>query len=132
MQTWPLWESYYENNKWHWRQLRQNNEQRWPGEFSLKTPAIATSSSLLQVGPAMQIMPTMHPSTPGFRRRYAMVTAEAKRGAFMPLPDRPAYRPKENGSVKFIARRFGNGVYSTPANQIVEYQINDPRGTKVT
>ena len=23
-------------------------------------------------------------------------------------------------------------VYSTPANQVVEYQINDPRGTKVS
>src|SRR4030095_7580266 len=33
---------------------------------------------------------------------------------------------------KIIARRFGKGVYSTPANQIVEYQINDPRGTKVS
>ena len=33
---------------------------------------------------------------------------------------------------KFIARQFGNGVYSTPANQVIEYQINDPRGTKLT
>ena len=46
--------------------------------------------------------------------------------------DRPAYRPKETVQWKFIARRFGDGVYSTPANQIVEYQINDPRGTKVS
>ena len=46
--------------------------------------------------------------------------------------DRPAYRPKETVQWKFIARRFGNGVYSTPANQVVEYQINDPRGTKVS
>ena len=46
--------------------------------------------------------------------------------------DRPAYRPKETMQWKFIARRSKGGVYSTPANEIVEYQINDPRGTKVT
>ena len=46
--------------------------------------------------------------------------------------DRPAYRPKETLQWKFIARHSKNGVYSTPANQIVEYEINDPRGTKVT
>ena len=46
--------------------------------------------------------------------------------------DRPAYRPRETVQWKFIARRFGNGVYSTPASQVVEYQINDPRGTKIS
>jgi len=40
--------------------------------------------------------------------------------------------PKGTVQWKFTARRFGNGVYSTPANQVVEYQINDPRGTKVS
>src|SRR6185436_12492682 len=48
------------------------------------------------------------------------------------ITDRPAYRPKETVQWKFIARTFGNGTYSTPANQIVNYQITDPRGTKVT
>src|ERR1044072_6877755 len=46
--------------------------------------------------------------------------------------DRPAYRPKETLQWKFIARRSKGGVYSTPANEVVEYQINDPKGTKVT
>ena len=46
--------------------------------------------------------------------------------------DRPAYRPKETLQWKFIARQAKGGAYSTPANQIVEYVINDPRGTKVT
>ena len=45
--------------------------------------------------------------------------------------DRPAYRPKETVNWKFIARRYADGIYSTPANQTVEFQINDPRGTKV-
>ncbi|MDQ2856796.1 MAG: MG2 domain-containing protein, partial [Acidobacteriota bacterium] len=45
--------------------------------------------------------------------------------------DRPAYRPKETVQWKFIARRQDNGVYTTPANQVVEYEITDPRGIKV-
>ena len=32
---------------------------------------------------------------------------------------------------KFIARRHDAGGYTTPANQIVEFEIIDPRGTKV-
>ena len=45
--------------------------------------------------------------------------------------DRPAYRPGESAQWKFLARRYSEGVYSTPANQKIEFEINDPRGTKV-
>jgi uncharacterized protein YfaS (alpha-2-macroglobulin family) len=45
--------------------------------------------------------------------------------------DRPAYRPKETTNWKFIARRYNGSVYSTPANETIEYEITDPRGAKV-
>lgn len=45
--------------------------------------------------------------------------------------DRPAYRPKETANWKFTARRYNGSVYSTPANATVEFEITDPRGTKV-
>jgi uncharacterized protein YfaS (alpha-2-macroglobulin family) len=45
--------------------------------------------------------------------------------------DRPAYRPKETVDWKFIARRYNGSVYSTPANETIEYEITDPRGAKV-
>ena len=45
--------------------------------------------------------------------------------------DRPAYRPAETANWKFIARRYNGSVYSTPANVTIEYEITDPRGTKV-
>ena len=45
--------------------------------------------------------------------------------------DRPAYRPGESAQWKFLARRYTDGVYSTPANQKIEFEITDPRGTKV-
>ena len=45
--------------------------------------------------------------------------------------DRPAYRPKETVNWKFIARHSNGAVYSTPAGRTIEYEILDPRGTKV-
>jgi alpha-2-macroglobulin len=45
--------------------------------------------------------------------------------------DRPAFRPGEEAHWKIIARRYSSGVYSTPANQKIEFEITDPRGTKV-
>jgi uncharacterized protein YfaS (alpha-2-macroglobulin family) len=45
--------------------------------------------------------------------------------------DRPAYRPKEIVNWKFTARRYNGSVYSTPADQTVEFEITDPRGAKV-
>lgn len=45
--------------------------------------------------------------------------------------DRPAYRPKETVQWKFVARKYENSVYSTPANQVIEFEVLDPRGAKV-
>src|SRR5262249_30288049 len=45
--------------------------------------------------------------------------------------DRPAYRPNETVQWKFLARKFKEDVYSTPANQTIEYEIRDPRGNKI-
>src|SRR5262249_31893305 len=45
--------------------------------------------------------------------------------------DRPAYRPNEVAQWKFIARKYQGSVYSTPANQTIEFEIDDPRGVKV-
>jgi uncharacterized protein YfaS (alpha-2-macroglobulin family) len=45
--------------------------------------------------------------------------------------DRPAYRPNETAQFKFIARKYKDSQYTTPANQQVEYEITDPKGAKV-
>jgi uncharacterized protein YfaS (alpha-2-macroglobulin family) len=67
-----------------------------------------------------------------FASSYSYGTNDDQAWRIYAFTDRPAYRPKETLQWKFIARQFANGVYSTPANQTIEYQINDPRGTKVT
>jgi uncharacterized protein YfaS (alpha-2-macroglobulin family) len=45
--------------------------------------------------------------------------------------DRPAYRPGDTAQWKFIARSYVDGAYVTPGNQSVEFEVVDPRGTKV-
>ena len=118
-----LWESYYANEKWHWRKLRQTTNQDGLAPFALK----GTSNSHSLFAAAVS----------GERQAFSNGNANANDRAdqawrIYAFTDRPAYRPKETVQWKFIARRFGDGVYSTPANQVVEYQINNPQGAKVS
>ncbi len=46
--------------------------------------------------------------------------------------DRPAYRPGETAQWKLTARRYANGTYSAPVNMPLQYEITDPRGSKLT
>jgi len=116
-----LWESYYDGNKYRWRRFRQTTNGDGLASFQLissaSTNVFATASLNDRQAFAMGYGNYYRPND-GWRI-YAFT-------------DRPAYRPKETVQWKFIARRLGNGVYSTPAGQIVEYEITDPRGTKVS
>ncbi|MDQ6652096.1 MAG: MG2 domain-containing protein, partial [Acidobacteriota bacterium] len=121
-----LWESYYVKQKWHWRRLGQTTNSDGLAIFELKS--VESSRSLFVSGAS--------PSSNGgqaFAAGYANGGGgEGEAWRIYAFTDRPAYRPKETVQWKFIARRLGSGIYSTPANQVVEYQINDPRGTKVS
>lgn len=118
-----LWESYYQRNKWHWRKLRQDTNSDGLASFTLKhdtnsrglfvTAAAPNASQAFSAGNTNYI----HPGD-GWRI-YAFT-------------DRPAYRPKEKVQWKFIARKLVKGGYTTPSEQVVEYQITDPRGAKVS
>ena len=124
-----LWENYYDGDsatKWHARRLAQTTNSDGLAQFKLQN----TSSS-------RNLYAAAGTGVGGDREAFAAGSAggvnqggEAWR--IYAFTDRPAYRPQETVQWKFIARRFGNGVYSTPASQVVEYQINDPRGTKVS
>jgi uncharacterized protein YfaS (alpha-2-macroglobulin family) len=118
-----LWETYYENDRWRSRRLRQTTNSEGLAPFALKS---TTSSRNLFAA-----------ATSGDRQAFAAgyaggVSSGEQAWRIYAFTDRPAYRPKETVQWKFIARRFAAGVYSTPASQVVEYQINDPRGTKVS
>ncbi len=118
-----LWESYYLKDRWHWRRLRQTTNADGLAHFTLSR---SDSSTQLFAAAAVN-------QRQAFASSYCYSATGREDGwRIYAFTDRPAYRPKETMQWKFIARRQGNGIYSTPANQVVEYQINDPRGTKVT
>ncbi len=118
-----LWESYYVNSGWRWRRLRQTTNADGLSHFSLHSEAgshnlfVTAASNDRQAFAAGQ--------------GYGASAYGPHDWRIYAFTDRPAYRPKETMQWKFIARKMGPGGYSTPANEIVEYQINDSRGTKV-
>ena len=118
-----LWESYYQNNKWYWRKLRQNTNGDGLASFVLKND---TNSRALFV---TATAPNDSQAFSGGNTNYIHPDEGWRIYAFT---DRPAYRPKEKVQWKFIARRLNKDGYTTPSDQIVEYQITDPRGAKVS
>ena len=121
--TVAFWESYYANDKWHWRKSRLTTNSDGLAPVTLKS--IDSSRSLF----VSAVSGDRQSFAGGSANSYGRSEDAWKIYAFT---DRPAYRPRETVQWKFIARRSGNGSYSTPANQTVEYQITDPRGTKVS
>ena len=118
-----LWESYYAAEKWHWRKQRQTTNRDGLAPFALK--GTSDSHSLFAAAASDERQAFSNGYANGYNRSDQAWRIYA-------FTDRPAYRPKETVQWKFIARRFANGVYSTPANQVVEYQINNPQGAKVS
>ena len=117
-----LWESYVQKGKLHWRILRQTTDAEGLARFVLRG---TDQYRMLFAGAAVN-------DRQAFSNGYANTLANSESWRIYAFTDRPAYRPKETLQWKFIARRSNNGLYSTPANEVVEYEINDPRGTKVT
>lgn len=117
-----LWESYY-SGQWRWRKLVKTTNNDGLAIFDLKTIASHRNLFVSAASADRQSFST------GSSYQNSSNDQQWRIYAFT---DRPAYRPKETVQWKFLARRFANNVYSTPANQTVEYEITDPRGTKVT
>jgi len=118
-----LWESYYAGEKWHWRKQLQTTNKDGLAPFAMKDTS--NSHSLFAAAASGERQAFAN----GYANSYDRNDQAWRIYAFT---DRPAYRPKETVQWKFIARRMADGVYSTPANQVVEYQINNPQGAKVS
>lgn len=116
-----LWESYYLNNRWRWHRLRQTTDANGLARFPLRS---TSENRNLFATAAVN-------DRQAFAAGYAYTTAQNDGWRIYAFTDRPAYRPKETLQWKFIARQAKGGAYTTPANQVVEYVINDPRGSKV-
>ncbi len=117
-----LWESYSLNSKNRWRRLRQTTNADGLTMFALRGDS--QYRNLYVTGGIGDRQ--------SFSGGYAYGASVNEGWRIYAFTDRPAYRPKETLQWKFIARKQSAGVYSTPSNEVVEYQINDPRGTKLT
>ncbi len=118
-----LWESFYVNGKWRWRKLSRVTNSDGLTVFDLKSTTEHRNLFVSANSNERQSFSTGYSYGQNRNDQPWRIYA---------FTDRPAYRPKETVQWKFLARRFADGVYSTPANQIIEYRITDPRGTKVT
>ena len=116
-----MWQSYYGNSVTRWRRVRQTTDADGLARFTLTGP---TSGNLFAAAASADRQ--------AFASGYSYTMGQQAMWKIYAFTDRPAFRPKETLQWKFIARSFANGIYSTPANQTVEYEINDPRGTRVT
>jgi uncharacterized protein YfaS (alpha-2-macroglobulin family) len=66
-----------------------------------------------------------------FYRSYSYAGDQKAYWRIYAFTDRPAYRPEETVYWKFIGRIREKGRWTTPAKSTLEYEITDPRGTKV-
>ena len=116
-----LWEHYYQTG-WRWRRLRATTNDEGLAHFALRE--ITGTHNLFATAAA-----TDRQAFSGGHSYGAPAASQEWR--IYAFTDRPAYRPKEKMQWKIIARQYASGAYSTPTG-VIEYQITDPRGTKVT
>ncbi|HEV2390890.1 MAG TPA: MG2 domain-containing protein [Verrucomicrobiae bacterium] len=118
-----LWERWWQDNQYHSRAYEKTAgqdglalfdlAQRQPNNAELFACAILKERQAFSAG-----------NTYGYSR-------DSDSWKIYAVTDRPAYRPNETVQWKFIARRYNGSVYSTPADQMILFRIEDPRGALV-
>jgi len=115
-----LWDHFYENG-WRWRRLRATTNAEGLAQFSLRDVAGSRNLFITAAASDRQAFSTGH----SYRQH------DSQDWRIYAFTDRPAYRPKEKMQWKIIARQTRNGAYWTPADRVIQYEIQDPRNTKV-
>ncbi|MBI3948971.1 MAG: alpha-2-macroglobulin [Acidobacteria bacterium] len=122
--TIKLWEAVWKENELLWREHTKQTNQDGIAVFDLTDPSLRTGMALYVTAAVNNRQVYNHAYSYGYSRDDQPWRVYA-------FTDRPAYRPGEQVQWKFVARRYNGSVYSTPANQSIEFEIRDPRGTKV-
>lgn len=117
-----MWQRVYSGNNYVWNQSSQTTNRDGVSIFEL--PDIPSSSDFF-VAAAQED-----------RQAFSLANSYSANSGIptwriYAFTDKPAYRPEETVQWKFIARKNDGTQYSTPSNQGVEFEITDPRGTKV-
>ena len=120
-----LWERWYENSEWHARSQVKDTDTNGIAVFDLVKTRDNNNVELF----ASATREDRQAFSPG--NSYWYGRGDLEKWKIYAFTDRPAFRPKETVNWKFTARRYDGSVYSTPADQTVEFEITDPRGTKV-
>lgn len=118
-----LWQKVYESQDWVWHEQTAMTDADGLARFDL----VANTQSYSEIF-ASAASDARQAFSVGNSNYYSAAQQPWRIYAFT---DRPAYRPHETAQWKFIARKIAAGVYSTPGNQIIEYEITDPKGAKV-
>ncbi|HEU5122847.1 MAG TPA: MG2 domain-containing protein [Verrucomicrobiae bacterium] len=119
-----LWEQWREEDRWNVREHEGRTGEDGIAVFELENKNDRYNWQLF----ASAIRKDRQAFAIGNSFWYRRKSAPWKIYAFT---DRPAYRPGETVNWKFIARQYDGANYSTPANQKIEFEINDPRGAKL-
>lgn len=121
-----VWQHYYTNSSYLWKRLDGKTNSDGLATFDLTRVDVTGgyNSDLFVAASSEQ----GQAFTPGYNYFRGNPEANWKIYAFT---DRPAYRPEEEVKWKLIARQYNGSVYSIPSNQTIEYEITDPRGSKV-
>ncbi|HLG16869.1 MAG TPA: alpha-2-macroglobulin family protein [Blastocatellia bacterium] len=117
-----LWERGYDGNQYSWREQTKSS-----GSDGIAVFDLAHNAGRDEVFVA---------AASGDRQAFASGYSHWSRANDEPwriyaFTDRPAYRPGDTAQWKFIARTYADGAYVTPANEAVEFEIVDPRGSKI-
>lgn len=120
--TVKLWEPLYLDNEWVGREHTQFTNQDGIAVFDLATaPSYGGLFACANLNDRQAFSLSYRP-VPHRERESWRIYA---------FTDRPAYRPGEQAWWKVVARRYNGSVYSTPAHQTLDFEIEDPRGSKV-
>ena len=120
--TVKLGENYSNGNEWIWRESLKETNQDGIALFDLADAQHRGQLIAVAAGDNRQ----------AFSAGYSQVNYRDRQPwRIYAFTDRPAYRPNETAQWKFIARKYQDSVYSTPANQTIVFDIYDPRGARV-
>ena len=117
-----LHERHYTGRKWVWDDHTARTDKNGLAMFDLEGER---NNSELFVGAALKDRQAF---VTGYNYRYRHEKSSWK---LYVATDRPAYRPNETVQWKLTARTYDGSVYETPANETLEYEITDPRGSKL-
>jgi len=119
-----LWDRSYSNvqNQWNWRQHSARTDADGIATFELVGDNNYDDVFVSAESDSRQAF--------ALGQSYYQSTNEQPWRIYA-FTDRPAYRPQETVQWKLLARKLQDSAYLTPANQLIEYEIRDPRGNKV-